>query len=135
MATGKQWGAWQTHWKPGRLGRSSGCITLFLHVDCPFCELNSHLYFFIIQKLNNQALEVKINGLARHHRVRCHLSLNDTGENVQKWTRVFSTQRGVILVARTRRKKREENSVSTFRRFRLWTSFESLPVSVNICIF
>ena len=28
-------------------------------------------------------------------------------------------------------KKREENSVSTFGRFRLWTSFESLPVSVN----
>ena len=27
--------------------------------------------------------------------------------------------------------KREENSVSTFRRFRLWTSFESSPVSVN----
>ena len=28
-------------------------------------------------------------------------------------------------------KKREENSVSTFGRFRLWTSFESSPVSVN----
>ena len=32
-------------------------------------------------------------------------SLTDTGENVQKWTRVFSTRRWVILVARTRRKK------------------------------
>ena len=31
--------------------------------------------------------------------------LTDTGENVQKWTRVFSTRRWVILVARTRRKK------------------------------
>ena len=29
--------------------------------------------------------------------------------------------------------KREENSVSTFGRFRLWTSFESSPVSVNQC--
>ena len=29
-------------------------------------------------------------------------------------------------------KKREENSVSTFGRFRLWTSFESSPVSVKI---
>ena len=56
--------------------------------------------------------------------------LTDTGEFVQKWTRVFSTRRWVILVARTRRKK-EENSVSTFGRFRLWTSFESSPVSVN----
>ena len=27
--------------------------------------------------------------------------------------------------------KREENSVSTFGRFRLWTSFESSPVSVK----
>ena len=27
--------------------------------------------------------------------------------------------------------KREENSVSTFGRFRQWTSFESSPVSVN----
>ena len=57
--------------------------------------------------------------------------LTDTGKNVQKWTRVFPTRRWVILVARTRRKKRVENSVSTFGRFRLWTSFESSPVSVN----
>ena len=27
--------------------------------------------------------------------------------------------------------KKEENSVSTFERFRLWTSFESSPVSVK----
>ena len=33
------------------------------------------------------------------------IRLTDTGENVQKWTRVFSTRRWVILVARTRRKK------------------------------
>ena len=38
------------------------------------------------------------------------LDLTDTGENVQKWTRVFSTRRWVILVARTRRKKGEENT-------------------------
>ena len=37
-----------------------------------------------------------------------------------------------IFVARTRRKKREENSVSTFGRFRLWTSFESSSLSVKI---
>ena len=39
-------------------------------------------------------------------------------------------------LSRTRRsdasEKREENSVSTFRRFGLWTSFESSPVSVNV---
>ena len=58
-------------------------------------------------------------------------TLIDTGENVQKWTRVFSTRHWVILVARMRRKKEEENSVSTFGRFRLWTSFEASPVSVK----
>ena len=36
----------------------------------------------------------------------------------------------MILVARTRRKKKE-NSVSTFGQFCLWASFESSPVSVN----
>ena len=30
--------------------------------------------------------------------------------------------------------KREENSVSTFGRFRQWTSFESSPESVNILL-
>ena len=59
-------------------------------------------------------------------------SSTDTGENVKKWTRVFSTRRWVILVARTRRKKRRKILVSTFGRFRLWTSFESSPVSVSL---
>ena len=58
-------------------------------------------------------------------------NLTDTGDNVQKCTRVFSTRRWAILVVRTRRKKREENIVSTFGRFRLWTSLERSPVSVN----
>ena len=31
--------------------------------------------------------------------------------------------------------KKEENSVSTFGRFRMWTSFESSPVSVNNKIY
>ena len=35
-------------------------------------------------------------------------TLTDTGENVQKWTRLFSTRRWVILVAWTRRKKRRK---------------------------
>ena len=34
--------------------------------------------------------------------------LTDKGENVQKWTRVFSTRRWVILVPRTRRKKKKK---------------------------
>ena len=57
--------------------------------------------------------------------------LTDTCENVQKWTQVFSTRRWVILVVRTRRKKREKNSASTFYQIRLWASFESWPVSVK----
>ena len=60
--------------------------------------------------------------------------LTDTGEKVHKWMRVFLTRRWVILVARTRRKKEEENSVSTFGRFCLWKSFESSPVSVDLAI-
>ena len=35
-------------------------------------------------------------------------ALTNTGENVQKWTRVFSTRCWVILVAWTRRKKEKE---------------------------
>ena len=51
--------------------------------------------------------------------------LTDTGENVQKWTRIFSTRRSDAS------EKREENSASTFGQIRLWTSFESSPVSVK----
>ena len=42
-----------------------------------------------------------------------------------------------LALSHTRRsdasEKREENSVSTFGRFCLWTSFESSPVSVKSC--
>ena len=58
------------------------------------------------------------------------LNLTDTGENVQKWTGVFST-----LTRRSEAsEKREENNVSFFGHFRMWTSFESTPVSVNITL-
>ena len=56
MATGKQWGAWQTHWKPGRSETSAGSITLFLHVDWPFCEWNSHFYIFHNSKTSQPSL-------------------------------------------------------------------------------
>ena len=36
--------------------------------------------------------------------------LTDTGENVQKWTRLISTRRWVVLVARMSRKKRRKYS-------------------------
>ena len=45
------------------------------------------------------------------------MHLTDTGENVQKWTRVFSTRRWVILVARTRRKKKKKNTCVYFWTF------------------
>ena len=67
-------------------------------------------------------------------RISLFSSLTDTGENVQKWTRVFSTRRWVNLVARMRRKKRRKILDSTFGRFCLWTSFESSSVSVNLRI-
>ena len=51
------------------------------------------------------------------------IRLTDTGENVQKWTRVFSTRRWVVQYGSYsslgRVGKREENSASTFGRFRL----------------
>ena len=54
--------------------------------------------------------------------------LTDTGENVD--ASIFDS-----ALSDTRRsdasENREENSVSTFERFRLWTSFESSPVSVK----
>ena len=62
-------------------------------------------------------------------------ALTDTGENVQKWTRVFFDS----ALSHTRRsdaseKKRRKILASTFGRFRLWTSFESSPVSVKILL-
>ena len=51
--------------------------------------------------------------------------VTDTIEKAQKWTLVFSSLGRVG-------KKREENSVFTFGRFRLWTSSESSPVSINV---
>ena len=45
------------------------------------------------------------------------ITISDTGENVQKWTRFFSTRRWVILVARTRRKKRRKYSCPLLVKF------------------
>ena len=54
------------------------------------------------------------------------------------WTKVDANIFDSAL-SHTRRsdasEKREENSVSTFGRFRLWTSFESSLVSVNNWLF
>ena len=68
-----------------------------------------------------------------HYHDHKNLSTTGFGQNSgnNRRTQVFSTRRRVILVARTRRKKGEENSVSTFGRFRLCKSFESSPVSVK----
>ena len=54
--------------------------------------------------------------------VRKKSVLTDTGENVQKWTRVFSTRRWVV--ARMRRKKKKNTRVhfwtfSTVEKFRV----------------
>ena len=59
------------------------------------------------------------------------LALTDTGEFAPKWTRVFSTRRRVILVARTRRKKEKKILASTLAQIRLWTSFGSSHESVK----
>ena len=62
-----------------------------------------------------------------------YVNFNRFGENIKK-SNAFDS-----ALTHTRRsdasEEREENSVSTFERFRLWTSFESSPVSVNMVTF
>ena len=88
--------------------------TIIYIVEQRKCVFDRHvIYFFPISHLNFR-------------------TFTDTSENVQKWTRVSSTRRWVILVARTRRKKRRKILASTLVQIRLWTSFESSPVSVNL---
>ena len=94
------------------------------NIDCIqiiFCQETTNFTFILADHIH--ASRPVISGVSPVE------ILTDTGENVQKWTRVFSTRRWVILVTRTRRK---ENSGSTFGQIRLRTSFESSPVSVNI---
>ena len=59
---------------------------------------------FNLTEVNNFTMKSRqlVNYLANE------IDLTDTGENVQKWTRVFSTRLWVILVARTRRKKQKK---------------------------
>ena len=73
------------------------------------------------------------------------LSLTDTGEFAPKWTRIFSTRRWVILVARTRRKKRKKywrllwckfacGQVSGPRLYRLLNWRGSIRVRFRTCV-
>ena len=77
--------------------------------------------------LSNFWLNLKL--LVGFFNIKTHLT--DTGDYVQKWTRIFSTRRWDIFVARTLRKKEKKIFASNFGQIRLWTSFESSPVSVN----
>ena len=59
--------------------------------------------------------------------------------NLKRYSRICTKVDASIFdsaLSHTRRsdasEKREENSVSTFGRFRLWTSFESSPVSFKV---
>ena len=110
--------------------------TNYLYYDSfltnPNRPLNSHIKNHRKFIFKFQILQIVLHSCYKWDVTMKDWTLTDTGDNVQKWTRVFSTRRWVILVARTRRKQREENSVSTFGRFRLWTSFESSPLSVNL---
>ena len=58
--------------------------------------------------------------------------LNDTGENVQSGRKYFRLGAESYSSLGRVEKKRKENSLSTFGRFRLRTSFESSPVSVKM---
>ena len=70
------------------------------HVD----DLNFH--FIVKWGANDNLTEMKSSSISRME-FRFE-NLTDKGENVQKWTRIFSTRRWVILVARKRRKKEKK---------------------------
>ena len=90
---------------------------------------------------------VKRNEIHRFLTDRTGLSLfpgfsTDPGRNGPFWLNRYRRKRPKVdtsifdsALSHTRRsdasEKREKNSVSTFGRFRLWTSFESSPVSVK----
>ena len=79
------------------------------------------------KRVRQPSLQFRPHRTSKNYKV-CQV-LIDTGENVQKWT-IFDS-----ALSHTRRsdvsEKREENSVSTFGLFRLWTSFKSSPVLVK----
>ena len=70
---------------------------------CCSWEIDSRKFLRTFSQILSDSMVVKLRWV-----------LTDTGENVQKWTRVFSTRRWVILVVQTRRKK-VENSVVALR--------------------
>ena len=72
--------------------------------------------------------------------------LTDTGEKVQKWTRLFPTRRWVILVARMRREKKKKiacplldvfacGQVSSPRLYRVILNFRSKNNNLPALIF
>ena len=67
--------------------------------------------------------------------MKINLKLTDTGEASKNRREYLEYCIFDSALSHSRRsdasEKREENSVSTFQRFRLWTSFQSSPVSVK----
>ena len=63
-------------------------------------------------------------------RIPLNLTSTDTGGNVQKWTRLFSTRRWVVLVARTRRKEEKKILTSALGQIRLYR----LTILMNVCV-
>ena len=80
----------------GNYKRASSTQRICLSMGCTCMEVRISLSRYPILKTNLVFTVSEISEIPH---------LTDTGENAKKWTRVFSTQRWVILVARTRRKK------------------------------
>ena len=60
------------------------------------------------------------------------MPLTDAGENGTNWPVYFALGAESYSSLGHVGKKREENSMGHFGQIRLWTSFESSPVSVNL---
>ena len=73
--------------------------------------------------------------IGRKYKIKDLSLLTDTVSAIQAKRPIVDTSIFDSALSHTRRsdasKKREEKSASTFERFRLWTSFESSPVSVK----
>ena len=86
----------------------------FKHCSTFFHFAKNSIRFILVKNnkwfLKREILRIHKKFKIKGQRVDNLVLWTDIGENVQKWTRVFSTRHWVILVARTRRKKEKKKA-------------------------
>ena len=103
-------------------------------LDMYFCVLCSRITCICVRFLSSDfSVKVSVDETTKNVAIK-----NQTKFSINRYRRKRPKVDASIFdsaLSHTRRseasEKREQNSVSTFGRFRLWTSFESPPVSVN----